>query len=219
MAHKGNLTVKPVCAKLTYSTETFGKMDPYCVITCGSQKQKTRTCNNADKNPSWTDQFNFQIVGQQMIHVALYDKDTFTKDDFICEGNIPLMDVVSSGKVSQWFPLTRKGKNVGDIRVDMDYDNPSKKKKNKQNQGQMGYPPQGYPPQGYPPAPGYGGGYGQGGYGGYGQGGYGQGGYGQGGYGQGGYGQGGYGQGGYGQGGYGQGGYGQYGQYGQGGGY
>ena len=189
-------------------------MDPYCVVTVGTTKHKTRTANNADKNPNWTDTLSFMLCGEQMFHVALYDKDTFTKDDFICEGNVPLMDVVMSGKMTNWFPLNRKGKHVGDIRIDMHFDNPQKKKNKQGQQGYppQGYPPQGYPPQGYPPAPGYGGGYGQGGYGqgGYGQGGYGQGGYGQGGYGQGGYGQGGYGQGGYGQGGYGQGGYGNY---------
>ena len=206
MAHKGNLTVKPICAKLTYSTETFGKMDPYCVVTLGTQKHKTRTCNNADKNPNWNDTLSFQLCGEQMIHVALYDKDTFTKDDFICEGNIPLMDVIMSGTSNQWFPLNRKGKNVGDIKVELLFDNPQKKKN--KNKGQQGYPQQGYPPQGYPQQ-----GYPQQGYPqqGYPQQGYGQGGYGQGGYGQGGYGQGGYGQGGYGQGGYPpQGGYGNY---------
>ena len=130
-------------------------MDPYCVVTCGTQKNKTRTANNADKSPTWTDTLTFQICGEQMIHVALYDKDTFSKDDYICEGNISLMDVTQTGKASQSFPLNRKGKPVGDIRVELEFDNPTKKKKNKDAQAQ-GYPAQpGYPPQGYPAQPGY----------------------------------------------------------------
>ena len=184
--YKGNLIIRPICAKLTYSTETFGRMDPYCIFTLGQQKQKTRTANDADKNPNWNDTLTFQIMGDQMIHVSLFDKDTFSKDDYICEGNVSLMDVVNTGKSSQWFPLNRKGKHVGDIRIDMEFDNPSKKKnKDKQMQGQgYGYPPQqpypypqpgqgyGYPPQQPYPYPQQGQGYGypqQGGYGQYGQ--------------------------------------------------
>ena len=32
----GQLTVKPVCAKLKHDTENFGKMDPYCVLEIGN---------------------------------------------------------------------------------------------------------------------------------------------------------------------------------------
>ena len=150
MAHKGTLLVRPICAKLTYSTETFGRMDPYCIIVCGTQKHKTRTANDAGKNPSWNDTLTYNVSGQQMLQLTMFDKDTFTKDDFICEGSIPLMDVFHSGKDSKWFPVTRKGKNVGQVRIDMTFDNPTKKK----NKGMHGHG-QGYPMQhGYPMQPG-----------------------------------------------------------------
>lgn len=33
----GTLLIKPLSAKLTRDTETFGKMDPYCLIRLGGQ--------------------------------------------------------------------------------------------------------------------------------------------------------------------------------------
>jgi len=32
----GKLIVKPLSAKLTRDTETFGRMDPYCIFLLGS---------------------------------------------------------------------------------------------------------------------------------------------------------------------------------------
>ena len=40
---EGTLIIKPTCAKLKYDTEIFGKMDPYAILTIGTQTQKTRT--------------------------------------------------------------------------------------------------------------------------------------------------------------------------------
>ena len=46
-----NITV--VEAKLTRDTETFGKMDPYVVITNDGQKYKTKVLDGAGKTPKW----------------------------------------------------------------------------------------------------------------------------------------------------------------------
>ena len=39
-------------------------MDPYVILTIGSQKYKTHAAKDAGKNPSWTDQFTFAINGE-----------------------------------------------------------------------------------------------------------------------------------------------------------
>lgn len=48
-----SLIVRPVEAHLTRDVETIGRMDPYCVITCGGQKKQTEPHTDGSKNPSW----------------------------------------------------------------------------------------------------------------------------------------------------------------------
>ena len=110
----GNLVIKPTCAKLKYDTEYFGKMDPYAILTIGNQTYKTHTANDAGKNPTWVESFTFNISSNDtQVYIKLYDKDWGSKDDFICEGSVSLMEVMQKGQVSGWYPLTRKGKKAG----------------------------------------------------------------------------------------------------------
>lgn len=66
-------------------------MDPYVILTIGSQKYKTHAAKDAGKNPSWTDQFTFAINGESQMNMKIYDKDFGSRDDFIAEGSVSLM--------------------------------------------------------------------------------------------------------------------------------
>lgn len=98
----GTLIVRPTSAKLTYDTEFFGSMDPFANITIGSSTQKTRTANDMGKNPVWSDTLTFNIRGDQQMHVSLFDKDVGSKDDYIAETSIPLLDIFSKKTHSEW---------------------------------------------------------------------------------------------------------------------
>ena len=98
----GSLIVRPVSAKLTYSTEYFGSMDPYCKVTIGQSMQKTRTANNMGKKPSWTDTLSFNIRGDTQMHIALFDKDVMSKDDYICETSIDLNQIFAKKTSADW---------------------------------------------------------------------------------------------------------------------
>jgi hypothetical protein len=55
-----NIIVRPMGANLTRDTEILGRMDPYCVVSCGGQRQMTEVCQDGSKNPSWGSALNFQ---------------------------------------------------------------------------------------------------------------------------------------------------------------
>lgn len=59
LLQSGTLLIKCINAKLTHDTETFGKMDPYVVVTIGGRKEKTRTHENGGKNPRWGETLRF----------------------------------------------------------------------------------------------------------------------------------------------------------------
>ena len=56
MATSGRLTIHILEARLTRDTEAVGKMDPYVVINTRMQRIRTKTCQEAGKNPVWTNE-------------------------------------------------------------------------------------------------------------------------------------------------------------------
>jgi len=55
--NEGILTVRVLSGKLTRDTEIFGSMSPYCTISFGKDKLKTKVAANMGKTPKWTDEF------------------------------------------------------------------------------------------------------------------------------------------------------------------
>jgi Ca2+-dependent lipid-binding protein len=81
----GNLHIKFNCAKLSRDTETFGKMDPYVVLKIGSQVFKTDIHNDGGKFPSWKNEFNAQLQGNESVVIQVWDKDSASSDDLVGE--------------------------------------------------------------------------------------------------------------------------------------
>lgn len=142
---EGNLIIKPICAKLKKDYDLFTKMDPYCKITLGHTVLKTKTSKNSGKNPNWQDSLSFNVNGQSQFHIALYDRDWLTKDDFIGETSISLLEVYNKFQVTDWYNLNRKGKNAGQIMLVLEFIS-----KIKPQMPNYEYPPQ-MPNYGYTP--------------------------------------------------------------------
>ena len=167
----GSVIFRPKQAQLSTDRESFGKQDPYVKIKTNSGEFKTHTCNEGGRTPFWNDSFNFNLSGDTTIHVSIWDKDTFSADDFIAETTINLMGTLMQGTNEKWYPITRKGVSAGQILIEINYIPGQGMGMGPQpgyGMPQQGYgmPPQGYgmPPQGYGmpqqgygmPQPGYG---------------------------------------------------------------
>jgi Ca2+-dependent lipid-binding protein len=96
-------------------------MDPYAKITVGQNTQQTRTANDMGKRPAWSDSLTFNIRGDQSMHIALWDKDYGSKDDYICETNINLTEIFQRRTFNNQFPLQRKGKSAGQITIAFEF--------------------------------------------------------------------------------------------------
>ena len=117
----GTLIVRPLCAKLTYDTEWFARMDPYMKCTIGGTIQKTQTAWNQGKTPNWTDTLTFRVNGETTMQISLYDEDTVTKDDYIGEGNIPLGAIYQARNQNGWFPINRRGRSAGSVMIQFEF--------------------------------------------------------------------------------------------------
>ncbi len=121
MFGSGTLVIKPVSAQLTYSTEWLGKMDCYCVITVGGNVFRTMPAHDQGKHPNWQQVFNARVSGEQTMHVSISDYDNVTKDDYVGECTVPLQDVYQRRNVSNWYQVNRKGKNIGQIMIVLEF--------------------------------------------------------------------------------------------------
>ncbi|KAJ0234039.1 ADP-ribosylation factor GTPase-activating protein AGD11 [Hirschfeldia incana] len=72
--------------------------DPYVILSLGQQSVKTRVIKN-NLNPVWNETLMLSIPEQMPpLKVLVYDKDTFTTDDFMGEAEIDIQPLVSAAQ-------------------------------------------------------------------------------------------------------------------------
>lgn len=140
-----SLIVRPICAKLTHDTDTFGQMDPYCVVNFGAQHQRTHTATDAGKFPNWNEQFMFRRTGEDLLQILVYDQDNASADDMVGEATFPVSRLGGQTHFEDWLPLTFKGRAAGEIRIGIQI----------MVEESAAKAPSAAPPAGYPAYPGY----------------------------------------------------------------
>lgn len=97
---KGTLEVLLVSAQGLENTDFLCQMDPYCLIKCRTQQQKSSVASNAGRSPEWNEKFVFNVSeGVSDLVIRIMDKDTFSADDFVGEASIPLDGVFEAGSL------------------------------------------------------------------------------------------------------------------------
>merc|ERR1712041_39538 len=85
--------------------QTFGKPDPYVILSYGDQVEKSKVVKN-NLNPEWSLEKIFTVTKNtpKEILIEVYDKDTVTKDDFMGRVSLPISDIPLHSQGS-WIPL------------------------------------------------------------------------------------------------------------------
>mmetsp|Transcript_14095 Transcript_14095/g.20623 ORF Transcript_14095/g.20623 Transcript_14095/m.20623 type:complete len:190 (+) Transcript_14095:23-592(+) len=124
MAEKstGSLIIRPLSAKLMRDTETFGKMDPYCVVTIGGQRQKTKVKERAGRHPNWQDSLVFRRSSEEEVVIEVWDKDKASNDDLVGKGSLRLEEVFRKPVTyEEWIDLTYRRRKAGKILVNVSW--------------------------------------------------------------------------------------------------
>ncbi|KAK4476651.1 hypothetical protein RD792_015811, partial [Penstemon davidsonii] len=75
--------------------------DPYVILTLGNQSMKTRVIKN-NLNPVWNERLMLSIPESiPPLKLIVYDKDTFTTDDFMGDAEIDIQPLLSAAKASE----------------------------------------------------------------------------------------------------------------------
>jgi hypothetical protein len=104
----------------------LGKADPYAIITCGAQAQKSLIAKDQGSDPSWNQTFKFNILDNRPMDlcIELYNKNTF-KDNKIGIIRIGLQQVFSKKKTSAiLYNVMRPNTNKiqGEIEVQLSFE-------------------------------------------------------------------------------------------------
>ncbi|XP_010533699.1 PREDICTED: C2 domain-containing protein At1g63220 [Tarenaya hassleriana] len=119
----GTLEVLLVNAKGLEDTDFLNNMDPYVVITCRTQDQKSSVASGQGSDPEWNETFMFTVTeGTSELRMKILDKDTFTEDDFVGEATIPLEPVFIEGKIAPIaYNVVKEEEYKGEIWVGLSF--------------------------------------------------------------------------------------------------
>jgi hypothetical protein len=125
---QGDLLFKPKSATLTVNMDNFTKQDPYLLITCGHQQEKTEVCSRGGKYPTWDDTFLFELNGHdECLEVECFDHDMVGKDDYIANTKIYFKDFLLGGQRGEKkVELERNGDYGGELVFEYEF-KPKKK--------------------------------------------------------------------------------------------
>ncbi|XP_073144934.1 probable ADP-ribosylation factor GTPase-activating protein AGD11 isoform X2 [Henckelia pumila] len=75
--------------------------DPYVILSLGNQSMKTRVIKN-NLNPVWNEKLMLSIPENiPPLKLLVYDKDTFTTDDFMGDAEIDIQPLLAAAKASE----------------------------------------------------------------------------------------------------------------------
>ena len=113
MATAGALHLEVIEARLTRDTSSFTGMDPYVKIQYRMEEHKTTA--KSGQNPEWNEAFDIDVkyTGDDMV-IQVYDK-CMEGDDKVGEMNIKASSFCSGTGIDDWFPITYKGKQSGQV--------------------------------------------------------------------------------------------------------
>ncbi|XP_073012366.1 elicitor-responsive protein 3-like [Typha latifolia] len=116
---EGTLEVLLVSAKGLDDADFLGKMDPYAILICRTQEQKSNVKSGAGSDPEWNESFKFTLSNDvEELTIKLMDSDAVSADDFVGEAKIPLEPLFTEGSIpSTAYSVVKDQEFRGEIRV------------------------------------------------------------------------------------------------------
>lgn len=113
------IAIKVSRAQLNKKSDLLSQLKPYYQVknSLGQINSKPVPGNNG--NPTWDEVFPFNMSTDPSLHISVWDKDTFTKDDCLGETTINVTGALQTGMTSTWHPIFWKGQQTGQIFVEI----------------------------------------------------------------------------------------------------
>ncbi|KAF9124305.1 hypothetical protein BG015_005114 [Linnemannia schmuckeri] len=122
----GELIIVPIQGRDLPNRERFGKQDPFILFKLGNVSKRSSTDVRGGQRPRWKDdQINIKMYESDAkdatsLYVTCLDED-HQKNDFIGNCVINLAKVLDYGEHDDWFELTFKGREAGELQLQLTY--------------------------------------------------------------------------------------------------
>ncbi|PKA53024.1 Elicitor-responsive protein 3 [Apostasia shenzhenica] len=119
----GTLEVLLVAAKGLENTDFLNNMDPYAIITCRTQEQRSSTASGMGSEPEWNETFVFTVSDDvEELVIKLMDSDPMSDGDFVGETTIPLEPVFVKGRVPPTiYNVVKDEEYHGEIKIGLTF--------------------------------------------------------------------------------------------------
>ncbi|KAI5071608.1 hypothetical protein GOP47_0013859 [Adiantum capillus-veneris] len=121
---EGTIEVQLIRGHGLKDVETFGKSDPYVVLSCGHVTHRTRTMHDAGSNPIWNQNFLFEVPhGVENLSLAIYDFEGHGRDEAMGSSLISLAEVYEQREIApaNYKVRLRNGRNHGEVELGLKF--------------------------------------------------------------------------------------------------
>ncbi|KAL8112416.1 elicitor-responsive protein 3-like [Apium graveolens] len=120
---RGSLEVLLIAAKGLDNSDFLCNMDPYVVITCRTQEQKSSVASGMGSEPEWNENFVFNLsAGVSELSIKIMDSDAGSADDFVGEAKIPLEALFEERSIPPTsYNVVKDEEFCGEIRVGLTF--------------------------------------------------------------------------------------------------
>ncbi|KAF9087160.1 hypothetical protein BGX29_001003 [Mortierella sp. GBA35] len=122
----GELVIVPIQGRDLPNRERFGKQDPFILFKLGNVSKRSSTDVRGGQRPRWKDeQINIYMYESDAkdatsLYVICLDED-HQRNDFIGNCVVNLTKVLEQGEHDDWFELTFKGREAGELLLQLTY--------------------------------------------------------------------------------------------------
>ncbi|KAJ1406040.1 C2 domain [Sesbania bispinosa] len=120
---QGSLEVFLVNAKGLENTDYLCNMDPYVILMCRTQEQKSSVASGKGSDPEWNENFVFNVSeGVSELKLKIMDSDSGTADDLVGEATISLDALFIEGSIPPTaYNVVKDGHYCGEIRMGLTF--------------------------------------------------------------------------------------------------
>lgn len=120
MTQEGILFLEVVQATLDRNTDSWGKMDPYCVIAAQGEEFRTKTHSKGHQTPSWNEKFPIKITDVKGdIKITVLEEDTMSSD-LVGDTTFRVTDLLGKD-IDKWFDIYFEKKKAGSVYIRSKY--------------------------------------------------------------------------------------------------
>ncbi|KAA8522375.1 hypothetical protein F0562_013264 [Nyssa sinensis] len=120
---RGTVEVLLVGAKGLENTDFLCNMDPYVIIICRTQEQKSSVASGKGTEPEWNENFVFTISDSvSELSIKIMDSDSGSEDDFVGQATIPLDPLFMEGNLPPTsYNVVKDEEYRGEIKVGLTF--------------------------------------------------------------------------------------------------